>query len=65
MLYNLVMSVIIILIQIHTHMQTQADTVVQVRTVLLTPDFSSSTQRERHNSYYANPIPTHGASCDV
>ena len=28
-------------------------------------DFSSSTRGERQNSYYANPIPTRGASCDV
>ena len=35
-------------------MQIQADSVVQVRTVLLTSDFGSSTQGERHNSYYAD-----------
>ena len=34
--------------------KAQADSVVQVRTVLLTSDFGSSTGGERHNSYYAN-----------
>ena len=46
---NLVMYVIII------HIRKQADSVVQVKTVLLTPAFGSSTRGERHNSYYANP----------
>ena len=52
----------------HTHTwlcNTQADSVVQVRTVLLTSDVGSSTQGERHNSYYAIPMPTHGSSCGV
>ena len=46
-------------------MQIPADYVVQVQTVLLTSDFSTSTRGEKHNSYYANSIPTHGASCGV
>ena len=33
---------------------TNADSVVQVRMVSLTSDFSSSTWGERHNSYYAD-----------
>ena len=33
--------------------KTQVDSVVQVRTVLLTSDFGSSTRGKRHNSYYA------------
>ena len=45
--------------------QIQADSVVQVQTVLLVSDFSSSTRGERHDSYYANHIPMHGASCGV
>ena len=34
--------------------KTQADSVVQVRTVLLTPCFGSSTWRVKHNSYNAD-----------
>ena len=51
-------------VHIHAQMQTtqfkyrcrrkQADSVVQVRTVLLTSDFGSLTWGERHNSYSAN-----------
>ena len=36
-----------------THMQKQADSVVQVQTHSLTSDFGSSTRGERHNSYNA------------
>ena len=32
---------------------------------LLTSGFGCSTRGERYNSYYANPIPTRGASCDI
>ena len=35
-------------------MEIPADSVVQIRTVLLTSDFGSSTRGERHNSYYTN-----------
>ena len=38
----------------HTIQIHKQDSVVQVRTVLLTSDFGSSTPGERHNSYYAN-----------
>ena len=43
---------------------TQAGSVVQVRTHLLTSDFISSTRGERHHfvSYYANNTPTLGTS---
>ena len=36
------------------HIQIQADSVVQIRTVLLTSVFGSSTRGERHNSYNAD-----------
>ena len=36
------------------HVLIQADSVVQVRTHLLTANFGSSAQGERHNSYYAD-----------
>ena len=39
---------------IQMHIQMEADSVVQVRTVLLTSEFCSSTRGERHNSYYAD-----------
>ena len=38
----------------HRQIQMQADSVVQVRTVLLTSDFGSSTRGEWHNLYYAD-----------
>ena len=38
----------------YKYMCKQADSVVQVRMVLLSSDFGSLTQGERHNSYYAN-----------
>ena len=49
-------------IQTHanTNIYSQADYVVQVRTVLLTSDIGSSTRGERHKSYYANH-PQHAA----
>ena len=40
----------------YRQIQIQADSVVQVRTVLLTSDFGSSTRGERHNSYNANNL---------
>ena len=46
-------------------MPIEADSVVQLRTHLLTSDFGSLTRGVKHNSYYANPIPTHGTSCGV
>ena len=49
-------------IQRQIQIQNRGDSVVQVRTILLVSDFGSSTRGERHNSYYANPIPTRGAS---
>ena len=45
--------------------QIQADSVISDTNGLLISDFSSSTRGERHNSYYANPIPTRGTSFDV
>ena len=45
------------------HIQIQSDSVVQVWTHLLTSDFSSSTWGKRHNSYYANPVPTSCVWC--
>ena len=44
---------------IHIQMQYKysGDSVVQVRTRLLTSDFGSSTRGERQNSYYADPTP--------
>ena len=47
-------------IQKHLQMQNTGgnkytgDSAVQVRKVLLTSDFGSSTRGERHNSYYAD-----------
>ena len=39
--------------QYNKYMQMPAGFIVQVRTVLSTSDFGSSTRRERHDSYYA------------
>ena len=39
----------------YTYAKIQANTVVQVRTLLLTSDFGSSTRGEKHNSYYGDP----------
>ena len=43
----------------------QADSIAQLRTVLLTSNFGSSTRGERHDSYYANAIQTRSAFRDV
>ena len=41
------------------HIQIQADSVVSGMNGLLTSGFGSSKWGERHNSYYADPSPTH------